>query len=169
MMNHDKRSQTMARRDALVRLVKTLLTRREDQHQKLAEELRNLRDFRMADSAADSVDWAFEADSDELASRLVERDDSELSQIERAVMRWKRRTYGICESCQIRIPLARLTALPYTALCIACERRKEAHPGGFAIPSRGNWAQVADAQAPMQDQRIDLAKVQMALSGKRRD
>jgi DnaK suppressor protein len=167
-MNHDMRRLTMARRDALVRLVRTLLVSRGDQRKKLADGLRNLRDYRAADSASDSVDMAFEADSGDMASRLAERDDTELSQIERAVMRWQRHTYGICEGCQKRIPVARLTALPYTAFCIDCERANEAHPAGCAGRISGNWAQVADAQAPMQDQRIDLAELELALAGKGR-
>ncbi len=61
----------MARRDALMRLAKTLLARRADQQKKLAEELGNLRVFRAADSAGDSGDLAFEAGSDEMASRLA--------------------------------------------------------------------------------------------------
>ena len=118
----------MARRDALMRLFKTLLACRDDQRKKLARDLKNLRDYRAADSASDSVDLAFEADSDELASRLVERDDNELGQIELAIMRWKWQTYGVCESCRKRIPVARLTALPYTAFCIDCERENERTP-----------------------------------------
>jgi DnaK suppressor protein len=162
----------MARQDALVRLAKTLLACREDQHKKRADELRSLRDFRAADSAGDSADLAFEAGSDEMASRLVEFNDRELSQIDRALTRCQRSTYGICESCQKRIPLARLNARPYTPFCINCEREKEGHPNGFARRSRGNWAHVFDAQTfmqtLMQDQRLDLAKLEMSLSGNRR-
>jgi hypothetical protein len=67
-----------------------------------------------------------------------------------------------------RIPLARLNALPYTAFCIRCEREMENHPAALARRSRGNWAQVADAQAPMQDPKIDLADLETQMSRERR-
>jgi DnaK suppressor protein len=152
----------MARRDALLRLHKTLLARRGHLRAKLSGELSNLREFRAADSAGDSADAAFEAGGDEMSSQLAQLDDRELSQIERALSRLQLGTYGICEggsaNCQKRIPVARLNALPYTPFCINCERELERHPDGAALESTGNWAQVFDGQAPMQDQRIQLSE-----------
>jgi len=44
----------------------------------------------------------------------------------------------------------------------------EMHPeNGAALQRTGDWAQVFDAQAPMQEQRIQLAELEMGLSGKR--
>jgi DnaK suppressor protein len=37
----------------------------------------------------------------------------------------KEGTYGQCEVCGGRIPLARLEALPYATMCIACQRELE--------------------------------------------
>jgi RNA polymerase-binding transcription factor DksA len=34
-------------------------------------------------------------------------------------------TYGICEKCVSAIPLARLSAVPTTEFCIACEEARE--------------------------------------------
>jgi DnaK suppressor protein len=31
--------------------------------------------------------------------------------------------YGICESCGVAIPVARLEVLPYTTLCVECAQR----------------------------------------------
>ena len=31
--------------------------------------------------------------------------------------------YGICESCGVAIPIARLEVLPYTTLCVECAQR----------------------------------------------
>ena len=33
-------------------------------------------------------------------------------------------TYGICESCQSAIPVARLEVLPYTTLCVSCSGKR---------------------------------------------
>ena len=148
----------MARRDALLRLHETLLARRADLRKLLADELANLRNFRAADSTTDSIDVAFETSSDEMASLLAELDARDLSQIEQALARVRRGTYGDCEgggeNCQKRIPVARLNALPYTAFCINCEREREKHPGWRAQRDAGNWGQVFDSEAPVECQRI---------------
>jgi DnaK suppressor protein len=115
----------MQKRNALLRLRKTLLARWRDRHEKLAEELANLCDFKAADHTGDSADVAFETSSDEMSSQLAELDAQELSQIERALARMKQGAYGVCENCERKITLARLNALPYATLCISCERLME--------------------------------------------
>jgi DnaK suppressor protein len=158
----------MGRKNALLRLEKTLLARREEQHKKLAEELDNLREFRASDSAGDSCDLAFEAGNDEVSSRLAELDDRQLIQLERVLARLQQGTYGICESCQKRIPLIRLNALPYTSFCIHCEREMEKRLDGDESPGSNSWGQVVDAQARMQDQKFNLSEMEMNMSGDRR-
>ena len=61
----------MARRDALIRLHKSLLGRRSDLRNKLADELSNMRNFRAGDNTGDSADVAFETGSDEMSSQLA--------------------------------------------------------------------------------------------------
>src|SRR4051812_33169713 len=112
----------MARQDALLRLHKTLLARRAEIYKKLEEDIDNLRNFKGEDPTGDSADVAFEAGSDEMASHLAELDSRELGQIERALHRLKQGTYGVCESCAEKIPIGRLNALPYSTLCIECQR-----------------------------------------------
>src|SRR5262245_50189000 len=118
----------MARRDALLRLHQSLLARRSDLRKKLAGELAGLREFKAADSTGDSADVAFESGSDEMASQLAEFDARELHQIDRALVRLKQGTYGVCEGCQCKIPVSRLNALPYTTFCIECQREREKYP-----------------------------------------
>src|SRR5438445_12980664 len=117
----------MGRRDALLRLHKTLLTRRAAMRRALAGELADLRKFK--GDTGDSADVAFDAGSEEIASQLAELEARELNQIERALARMKQGTYGVCEVCQARIPVARLNALPYSTTCIDCQREMEAYPG----------------------------------------
>src|SRR5690349_21228859 len=159
----------MARREALLRLHKTLKSRRAELGKLLAGELANLREFKAAAATGDSADAAFAADSDEMSSRLAELDARELNQVERAHARLLEGTYGLCEGaspdCQKKIPVARLNALPYTTLCIHCEREREKRPGGLDRRGMGNWGQVRDAQALMQDQRVNLSEVEINLSG----
>ena len=158
----------MNRRDALSQLHKNLKASRERLDKKLSGEQAYLNVGEGGNTSGDSADLAFEADGDEMASRLAELGDRELSQIERALDRWTEGTYGICESCQKPISLARLNALPNTPLCIHCEREEEKQPGELGRPSKGNWGQVSDMQASMQDQRINVTAIELELSGNRR-
>jgi DnaK suppressor protein len=156
----------MARRDALLRLHKSLLARRTEIRKKLADELDNLRNFKSSDSTGDSADVAFEAGSDEMTSALAELDSRELSQIDRALARLKQGTYGVCESCQRKIPVGRLNALPYTTLCIDCQREMEKYPD-YDRRLGGNWENVFDV-TPIEDQReVDLSQIEIDIPSNR--
>jgi RNA polymerase-binding protein DksA len=49
-----------------------------------------------------------------------------LYHIEEALARIENGTYGKCESCDGKIGLERLKALPYARLCIECKEKEEA-------------------------------------------
>jgi DnaK suppressor protein len=155
----------MARRDALLRLHKSLLARRAELNKKLAEDLNNLRNYNPTDSPGDSADAAFESGSEEMASQLAEIDARELSQIERALVRLKQGTYGICEGCHGKIPVGRLNALPYTTVCISCQREMEKYPDWDGRGHGGNWEKVYDAARPLEEQReVNLSEIEIDLS-----
>src|SRR5207244_11062516 len=116
----------MARRDALLRLHKTLLARRAALRKALAGELADLRKFKS--DSGDTADVAFDAGSEEISTQLAELEARELSQIERALARMKQGCYGLCEHCQSRIPVERLNALPYSTTCVDCKREMENYP-----------------------------------------
>jgi DnaK suppressor protein len=156
----------MARSDALLRLHKSLVGRRTDLLKKLAEDLNNLRNFQNGDSGGDAADAAFESGSDEMHSHLAELDSRELTQIDRALTRLKQGTYGLCEICQARIPVGRLNALPYTTLCIDCQRDLETHPGWEDNRQR-SWENVFEAAGSLEDQReVSLADLEIDLSSR---
>jgi DnaK suppressor protein len=158
----------MARSDALLRLHKSLLARRTDLRKKLADELDSLRNFRDAASTGDSADVAFEAGSDEMASHLAEIDARELTQIDRALSRLKQGTYGLCEACQGKIPVGRLNALPYTTLCIECQRELEKYPDWDDRRNPASWDKVYEATPALEDQReVDLSDLEIDLSNNR--
>jgi DnaK suppressor protein len=158
----------MARSDALLRLHKSLLARRADLRKKLADELDNLRNFRNASATGDSADVAFESGSDEMATHLAEIDARELTQIERALTRLKQGTYGLCEACQGKIPIGRLNALPYTTLCIECQREMEKYPDWEDRRNAASWEKVYDAATPLEEQReVDLSDLEIDLSNNR--
>jgi DnaK suppressor protein len=155
---------TMARQDALLRLHKTLLARATALRKTLADELADLR-LKSA-ASGDSADAAFDAGSEEIASQLAELEARELSQIERALARMKQGTYGLCEICQTKIPVARLNALPYSTTCVDCQREMENYPGWADRRGGVDWQKVSDAESSTLDdhQDIDLSSLEMDLS-----
>lgn len=48
-----------------------------------------------------------------------------LNRINEALERIKQGVYGICEECGRQITMARLQAVPYTSMCIACQEAEE--------------------------------------------
>jgi DnaK suppressor protein len=155
----------MARRDALLRLHKSLTARRSELRRRLGGDLEDLRNYNAADQTGDSADLAFDAGSEEIASQLAQLESRELGQIERALQRMKQGTYGVCEGCQIKIPVARLNALPYITTCIKCQREMEIY-GSWDDRRRGeNWEKVSDSESPLDDQpEINLSDLEMDLT-----
>lgn len=159
----------MARRDALLRLHKSLVARRTELRKRLGGELNDLRNFNSSSSSGDSADLAFDTGNEEVTSQLAELEARELGQVERALARLKLGTYGICEGCQKKIPVARLNALPFSTTCIECQREMEVYGSWPHRAGAGNnWEKVSEAEAPMEDQKdIDLSELEMDLSGNR--
>jgi len=74
------------------------------------------------------------ADTGDLASASLDQDTSyhigsmesrALAEIDHALRRLEEGTYGVCEECGRRIPAARLRAVPFASLCVACKERDE--------------------------------------------
>jgi DnaK suppressor protein len=125
-----------------------------------------LADMRLKSSqTGDSADAAFDAGSEEIASQLAELEARELSQIERAIARMKQGTYGLCEVCQTKIPVARLNALPYSTTCVQCAREMESYPGWGDRPG-ADWQKVSDS-ASGDDKDVDLSAIELDLSANR--
>ena len=151
----------MARQDALLRLHKSLLARRDHLRKKLSQELAQM----SSSGTGDSADVAFESGSDEMNSQLAEFDARELTQIERALARLKQGTYGACEGCQKKIPVGRLNALPYATHCVECQREMERYPDWGDRRGGGNWEKVFEADKPIEEQReVSIADLEVDLS-----
>jgi RNA polymerase-binding protein DksA len=72
----------------------------------------------MADMSADTFER-------ELAMNIASSEQEVLYQIEDALKRIDEGTYGVCQQCSKAISMSRLKAVPYTSLCIVCQRAKE--------------------------------------------
>lgn len=130
----------MARTDALKKLQKTLSGRRNELRRRLGSELAALGHSGMPDTAASASASA----DQELSSQLAELEARELAQIESALLRIKQGKYGLCAGCNSKIPVARLNALPYSTLCIKCQREAERDSSWLQDRISENWGDVSD-------------------------
>ncbi len=73
----------------------------------------------------DSYDLASEERDREISFLLTDRDREKLQAIQDALERIEQGTYGVCESCGTEIAEGRLTALPFTRLCVTCQTEEE--------------------------------------------
>jgi DnaK suppressor protein len=147
----------MARRDALLRLHKSLVGRRDELRKRLG---RDLSDLRMSQDTGDEADKAFDAGSGEVSSQLAQLESRELFQIERAIRRLKQGTYGVCEGCSKKIPVSRLNALPFSTTCIACQREME-HYGTWEGRGAGDWERVTDPSFDVGEREVKLSELEM--------
>jgi DnaK suppressor protein len=154
----------MARRDALLRLNKTLTARRNELRKRLGSDLAELGSQKLTSAGTGDVgDAAFEHQGEELSTQLAELEARELNQIERALLRLKQGTYGMCEACGCKIPVARLNVLPYSTLCIKCQRESESDANWLADRRNANWEAVSDG-SPMEDREVRLSDLEMDYS-----
>ncbi|MCE9529667.1 MAG: TraR/DksA family transcriptional regulator [Planctomycetes bacterium] len=154
----------MARRDALLKLHQTLSSRRTELRKRLGMELADLGHTKQNSTAGDSADAAFDSSGEELASQLAELESRELQQIERAVKRLKTGVYGLCEICSCKIPVARLNALPYSTLCIKCQREMEHDANWLQARGSADWNKVSDGDSGMDDRVVNLSELEMDFS-----
>lgn len=72
----------------------------------------------MADLGSDNFEQEF-------TLSLMENEEGTLELIEMALERIEDGTYGQCDECGVKIPKARLNALPYAPLCVKCAGQLE--------------------------------------------
>jgi DnaK suppressor protein len=133
------RPVSKARQDAISKLGDLLKTRRNALRKALAGDLSLLNQLR-EQSGGDIVDAALDAAQNEISSQLAEVESRELANIEQALRRMKKGTYGNCVVCGSQIALARLNALPYATTCLDCQRLVELD-SATASPI-GEWSRV---------------------------
>ena len=138
----------MARKDSILKLHTLLVNRRDALRQALAGDLSLLKSL-PEQTGGDVVDAALDAAQDEISSKLAEVESRELVQIDAALERIREGTYGQCEVCNGKIPLARLNALPYAMTCIECQRAAETGGGTAA-----DWGVMLDTDVSFSDSEV---------------
>jgi DnaK suppressor protein len=81
---------------------------------------------RTGDTVDDAGDHGEQVRRDEVREAEQNRDAAELADIDAALQRMDRGSYGECMDCGADIPLARLQAQPMALRCMACQERREA-------------------------------------------
>lgn len=113
----------MRRNEFIPRLARTLVRRRDGLRRNLTAHTRMIAvDNR---TVGDTMDAALDCEQDELDSQLAAAESRELEAINTALLRIREGSYGTCENCGKTIPVARLQAVPYTTMCIGCQRGAE--------------------------------------------
>jgi DnaK suppressor protein len=74
----------------------------------------------------DFVDQASDDNEVHVNLRLLQIDAKLLRAIEAAIDRIENGSYGKCSICEEEISLARLNAVPWTSVCLACKEKKTA-------------------------------------------
>jgi DnaK suppressor protein len=151
----------MARREALMRITKTLVARRTELRKRLGGELDDL-GTRTGITAGDEADAAFDQAGEEVASRLAMVEARELAQVEAALARIKQGKYGICAGCGGKIPVLRLNALPYATLCMPCQREAEKDSTWLEARTQNDWNRIPDSRSD--DNDIDVSSLEYDLS-----
>lgn len=127
----------------LVRRLKLVLERRRAALQRTLKndlaELQRDAGNEPGDVAEVALDDTFEL----VSSQLAESESRELAQIELALDKIRRGTYGECGGCGHDIPVARLEALPYATRCVQCERAAEQRRRSGA--TGGRWGRLEGA------------------------
>jgi DnaK suppressor protein len=150
----------MTRKDALLRLHQNLLAKRDALRRQLANEL-NLSQTSNSGSG-DVCDAALDGTQSELHSQLAALESRELNQIDQAIQMIREGRYGLCEVCGEKIPVARLKALPYTPLCINCQRKQEVR--GSNRPGLDlNWESAYEYEGATNDREISIGDIELDL------
>jgi len=148
----------MARKEAILKMREILVMRRDALRRVLAGDLSALKELR-EQTAGDLVDVALDSAQNELSSQLAEVESRELAMIENALEKMQNGHYGKCEGCGVRIPLARLNALPYATTCIDCQRETERY--GASSASDNDWGRLSDSsgdsELSINDLEIDVS------------
>jgi len=146
----------MSRKDALLRIHKSLVEKRDELRRQLANELDLAHP---ADAGTgDLFDAAMDGTQNEMHSQLAAFESRELQQIERAIKLIRKGRYGSCEVCGAAIPVARLKALPYTTVCISCRQKQETTGVGTGEDSE-NWETVFEYEGAHSDRELTMRDI----------
>lgn len=145
----------MSRKDALLRLHERLIAKRKTLRRKLSDEI----SLESGESMGDVGDAANDGTKNDLNSQLAALESRELWQVERAIDMIREGRYGLCEMCEEQIPIARLNALPFTPMCVECQRKQEDR--GILASDDADWESVFEHEGRMSDRELTIGDLDL--------
>ncbi len=146
----------MSRRDALLRLHKRLVAKRDALRDKLVDQGSGT--HAQLSQGGDVGDAANDGASNELESQLAAFESRELRQVNRALEAMRQGRYGLCENCAKPIPIARLNALPFAPMCVSCAQLQENSNTGD-LDDAADWETAYEFEGRMSDREFSLGDI----------
>ncbi len=87
----------------------------------------------------DDEEHSLDAEGQGIGFSVLELTSRTLQRIETALQRLETGAFGRCFDCRCKISDARLRALPFAALCLACQDRQDAVGGSVAGHGTAGW------------------------------
>src|SRR3989442_3987670 len=119
-MTRDKEARNRRGREVLKGML-------EDRRREIQAKLRSLRETLPAEVGVvkDAEEQSVNDFVRDVELALMEMKSETLGQIDEAMQRLERGTYGACAECGAEIAEARLKALPFATLCVPCQEAQE--------------------------------------------
>ncbi len=114
----------MHRKEFVQKMHQLLLRRRAALRQTLSGELSRF-NISSDRQVGDEIDAALDTDYGLINANLAEAESHELVSIDLALEKIREGTYGECEGCGKRIPVARLRAIPFARYCVSCQQERD--------------------------------------------
>lgn len=96
-----------------------------DKRAEVLTAMKKIQDQDLGAEVGDEADQAGQSLEKELQFELSDNERSQLDQIEGALRKMDKGTFGICEQCRRPIAKARIKALPFARYCIDCQSTAE--------------------------------------------
>jgi len=113
-----------------------LRARLESDHRQLTEQLQQIRESRPLEDRREGSPFGKReeeaAEASDLENRLAleKRILDQLADVDEALSKFNKGTYGLCKSCGQPIDPARLEALPQAQLCVNCKAKQTKNAKG---------------------------------------
>lgn len=85
------------------------------------------------DASGDEIDLVQSTFISDMQNKISSRDLARIRKIDEAVLRIDTGEFGICEECEKPIPEKRLSAMPYSVVCINCAEKIENLSKQYAV------------------------------------
>lgn len=97
----------------------------EERRDRILETMKKNQDMAGIQDVGDEADQAGQSIEKEILFELSDNERTQLDQVEGALRKMDKGTYGLCESCQKPIPKLRIKAVPFARYCLACQSSAE--------------------------------------------